>query len=182
MGSHREGKKVASGGFPGASHVLKPGFRTGRTEHSTGGCHPHPMTRFLSFLTDSRQNSTDKDYGTTRLQVSENDYRGIECRNWFASLTANHLPSCPSRRQAARGAPACPGRCFCATSTAQRADRPVPIDSLGTSGAPVAPQGMSLCSLAPLQVRGAVPRAHPRCQHGGVALGAVQARCVPGPG
>lgn len=58
MGSHREGKKVASGGFPGASHVLKPGFRTSRTEHSTGGCHPHPMMRFLSFLTADRIQQT----------------------------------------------------------------------------------------------------------------------------
>lgn len=179
MGSHREGKKVASGGFPGASHVLKPGFRTSRTEHSYWGMSPTPHDE-VPFIPDSRQNSTDKGYGTTRLQDSENDDRGIECRNWFTSLTANHLPSCPSRRQAARGAPACPGWCFCATSTARLADRPVPIDSLGTSGAPVAPQGMSLCSLAPLHVRGAVPHAHPRCQHGGVALGAAQAQCVPG--
>lgn len=57
-----------------------------------------------------------------RLQVSENNYRGTECTNWFVSLALNHLSFCPSHINMATNIPAGPVLVFrCKTHTAQLA-------------------------------------------------------------
>lgn len=80
-----------------------------RTENSFEGisCSCPAWVLFHSWLT-GRQHSTDRGWSTMRFQVSDNDYRGTECMNWFVTLALNHLSFSPSHIHMATSVPAGP--------------------------------------------------------------------------